>query len=183
MYELFILSKLLHRPMHGYLIQAILNSAVGPFRKVSWGTLYPLIKKLQKAGYIAAVDETVDDARGKKRYRTTKAGRERFLALIHSYGEYDADSPDLFSLKVGCFGHLDVNARISVLKDHRNYLRLVIAHCQAMMSRVESENNLPPEEHRFALLALEHKKAVTKSEMRWIDCLLGRPERVAPMTS
>lgn len=30
MFELFILSKLLHRQMHGYLIQTVLNSAGGP---------------------------------------------------------------------------------------------------------------------------------------------------------
>jgi len=179
MYELFILSKLLHRPMHGYLIQAILNAAVGPFRRVSWGTLYPLMKKLEKAGFIAAVDEAEDDPRGRKRYRTTQAGRKRFFELIGARGEYDADSPDLFSLRVGCFGHLDLDARLSVLKDYRNYLGQVLAHAQAMTSRVESESSLPSEERRFALLAIEHKKAVTESEFRWIDSLLERPKRLA----
>ena len=75
MYELFILSKLMHRPMHGYLIHAILNSAVGPFRQVSWGTLYPLMKKLENSGLIVAVDEEAEDARGKKRSRRLATSR------------------------------------------------------------------------------------------------------------
>lgn len=179
MYELFILSKLLHRPMHGYLIQAILNSAVGPFRRVSWGTLYPLMKKLEKAGLIVAVDDPGDDPRGRKRYRTTEAGRARFLTLMNRREEYDADSPDLFSLKIGCFGHIDLEARLSVLRDYRQYLSRVLAHSEAMTLRVEIENNLPAEERKFALLALLHKKSSAEAELGWIDSLLENPGRVS----
>lgn len=176
MYEQFILSKLLHRPMHGYVIQTILNSAVGPFRKVSWGTLYPLMKKLEKAGLIVATDEAGDDPRGKRRYRTTEAGRARFFELMSRRGEFDADTPDLFSLKVGCFGHLDPEGRLLVLKDFREYLGQVLAHCDAMAVRVESENGIPAEERRFALLALQRKRTVADAELRWIDALLGGSE-------
>jgi len=178
MYELFVLSKLMHRPMHVYLLQAILNSAVGPFRKVSWGTLYPLMKKLEGAGLIVAVDEAGDDPRGKKRYRTTRAGRKRFYELMDRRGDFDTDTQDLFSLKVGCFGHLNLEARLAVLKDFREYSSQVAAHCEAMTLRVEDESALPAEERRFALLALQHKKAMAESELRWIDALLKSPERM-----
>jgi DNA-binding PadR family transcriptional regulator len=176
MYELFMLSKLMHRPMHGYLLQSILNSAIGPFRKVSWGTLYPLIKKLEQAGYIAAVEKH-DDPRGKKLYRTTKEGRKRFLALVSERGAFDADSPDSFSLKVGCFGHLESALRLAILKDYRDYLDQVLAHSAAMENRLWLESSLPEQERRFALLALEHRKTIVKAETRWIDALIGNPER------
>jgi DNA-binding PadR family transcriptional regulator len=182
MYELFILSKLMHRPMHAYLLQAILNSAVGPFRRVSWGTLYPLMNKLESEGFIVAVDKTGDDPRGKKKYRTTKTGRRRFFALISKQGDFDTDTPDLFSLKVGCFGHLDPEARLSVLADHRNYLSKVLAHVEAMTSRLRGETELPTEEQKFALLALQHKKTAAKAELRWIASLLERPNRLAAHT-
>ncbi len=178
-YELFILSKLLHRPMHGYLIHAILNSAIGPFRQVSWGTLYPLMKKLENTGLIIAVDAAEDDPRGKKRYRTTEAGRIRFFELMSKQGVFDSDSSDLFGLKVGCFGHLDLEERLLVLKDYRKYLRKVLAHSVEMTARVEGESNLPAEERRFALLALDHKKAVAEAGMHWIDTLLKKPRSLA----
>jgi DNA-binding PadR family transcriptional regulator len=179
MYELFILSKLMHRPMHGYLIHAILNSAVGPFRQVSWGTLYPLMKKLENSGLIVAVDEEAEDARGKKRYRTTEAGRRRLFELLSRRGDFDSDSPDLFSLKVGCFGHLDLEERQLVLKDYRDYAARVLAHSEEMTARVEGETNLPAEERRFALLALDHKRAVAEAELHWIDALLKKPRSLA----
>ena len=111
MYELFILSKLMHRPMHGYLIQSILNSAIGPVRRMSWGTLYPLMKRLEENGYILAVEEAKDDPRGKKRYLTTDKGRIRFLELMNEPSEPNANSADLFRIIPACFGHLDSKAQ------------------------------------------------------------------------
>jgi DNA-binding PadR family transcriptional regulator len=137
------------------------------------------MKKLENAGLIVAVDEAADDPRGKKRYRTTEAGRERFFELMSNRGEFDSDSSDLFSLKVGCFGHLDLEERQLVLKDYRNYVARVLAHSEEMTSRVKGESNLPAEERRFALLALNHKRAVAASEMRWLDDLLKKPRSLA----
>lgn len=174
MYELFILSKLLHRPMHGYLIHTILNFAIGPSRRLSWGTLYPLIKKLERNGCIAAVDRSGDDPRGKVRYRTTEAGRIRLLELINGGGGFNAQAPEMFRIKLGCFGHLSRAARVAVMKDYRSRLDQIIAHSTAMIDRVETEPNLRSEEKTFALLALEHQKSGAEFEANWVDSLLRR---------
>ncbi len=182
MYELFILSKLLHRPMHGYLIHTILNFAIGPSHRLSWGTLYPLMKKLECNGYIAAIDRGQKDPRGKTRYRTTELGRTRLLALMKSRGR-NANSSEMFRIKLGCFGHLNLADRIATAKDYRSHLEQVITHSKAMMERVEQDPNLLAEERAFALLGLENQKAVTEFEANWVDSLVqalaGPP---APMT-
>lgn len=175
MYELFILSKLLHRPMHGYLIHTILNFAIGPSHRLSWGTLYPLIKKLERNGCIVALDRGKDDPRGKVRYRATEVGRIRLLELLNGSGENNAHSRDLFRIKLGCFGHLGTASRIAILKDYRSHLDHVLEHSNSMIDRVEQESNLPPEEKTFALLGLEHQKTVTQFEAKWIDSLLQNP--------
>jgi DNA-binding PadR family transcriptional regulator len=180
MYELFILSKLLHRPMHAYRLQIILNSAIGPFRTLSWGTLYPLMKRLEKAGYIVAVEESQDDPRGKKRYRATEAGRLRFFEIMNSYGQYDADFPNLFLIKLGCFGHIGEESRQLILEDYGRYLTRVIEHSDSMVERINQEHGMPPEEKRFALLGLEHQRNASGCQLRWILSLLetSRPAQV-----
>ncbi len=180
MYELFILSKLMHRPMHGYLIQSILNSAIGPVRRMSWGTLYPLMKRLEENGYILAVEEAKDDPRGKKRYLTTDKGRIRFLELMNEPSEPNANSADLFRIKVGCFGHLDSKAQKRIVKDYRSSLVQVVSHSESMTERVTGETNLSAHERRFALLALDHQKAVAESEIRWLDSVF---QNLAPAGS
>lgn len=173
MYELFILSKLLHRPMHGYLIQTILNFAVGPTRRISWGTLYPLIKRLEENGYIIGIDADEEDPRGKKRYRTTAAGRARFVELMNDPREHNAATADLFRIKVGCFGHVDPEVRFRILADYRSQLTEVVSHSASMKKQIEEESSLPADEKRFALLALDHQKTVAQSELHWVQSTLN----------
>lgn len=172
MCELFILSKLLHRPMHGYLIQTLLNWAFRPNRRVSWGTLYPLIRRLEKSGYIVAIDAGADDPRGKRLYGTTEAGRLRFLDLLTYDAGLTDNSPVSFRIKLGCFGHLDDEARIQALMYYRGSLARVRSHSESMGERISNEPESIASEKRFALLALEHQKIVTQSEIDWVDSVL-----------
>jgi DNA-binding PadR family transcriptional regulator len=172
MYELFILSKLLHRPMHGYLIQTILNAAIGPFRRLSWGTLYPMMKRLEKNGFVAALEDRAGDPRGKKSYRTTDAGRSRFLEMMTARGNYDADYRDLFRLKLGCFGNVDEEVRQLVLGDYCACLTKVLEHSATMIKRIEGDSAVSAEEKRFALLGLEHQRMLAISESKWVDSLI-----------
>ncbi len=50
MYELIVLSLLMRFPLHGYLIAQIANDTIGPWAKLSNGTLYPLLTKFRAPG-------------------------------------------------------------------------------------------------------------------------------------
>src|SRR5262249_29754076 len=52
MYELLVLSLLMHWPLHAYRIAKISNDIVGPEERISTGTLSTLIGKLTHAGLI-----------------------------------------------------------------------------------------------------------------------------------
>jgi DNA-binding PadR family transcriptional regulator len=106
MYELFILEKLMHRPMHGYLLQSIINAALGPFRRVSWGTLYPLLRRLEQAGFIAVEANKSSDGRRTTNYRIMRLGRLRFFEPMRATGDQGADYRDLFRVKLSNFGHV-----------------------------------------------------------------------------
>ncbi len=54
MYEFIILSQLMHGPAHGYLIAKIINDMIGPYARISYGRLYPLLAKLEQNGLITA---------------------------------------------------------------------------------------------------------------------------------
>ena len=55
MYELIILSLLMRMPMHGYLIVKITNDQIGPWAKISSGTLSTILNKLEQTGLIAVI--------------------------------------------------------------------------------------------------------------------------------
>ena len=57
MYELFVLGELMDGPHHGYLLREILGRLLGPFRHISCGVLYPLIRQLEREGLIVPFEE------------------------------------------------------------------------------------------------------------------------------
>src|SRR5258708_1995482 len=107
-YELFVLGELMDEPHHGYQLREILSNLLGPFRQISWGVLYPLIRQLELEGLLASDAETnaedsgarASGSRQRKQYRLTETGRERFYTLMLERGDYNADYPELFTVKL-----------------------------------------------------------------------------------
>ena len=56
MLELAILGVLKEQPLHGYELKKRLSEALGPLSSVSFGSLYPALKRLQVAGALEAVE-------------------------------------------------------------------------------------------------------------------------------
>src|SRR5262245_48756011 len=70
MYELIILALLMRMPFHGYLIAKITNDMIGPMAKLSSGTLYPLLTKLEQNGLIEIAPEEGEQSKGERHLRT-----------------------------------------------------------------------------------------------------------------
>lgn len=69
MLELAILGVLKEQPLHGYELKKRLSEALGPFSSVSFGSLYPALKRLQAAGAL----ETAEPGPGPGRDTVTGA--------------------------------------------------------------------------------------------------------------
>ena len=72
MLELAILGLLKERPMHGYQLSRELTEQLGGLWKVSYGSLYPTLKRLEREGAVEQVPGT-SAGTGRKRlvYRIT----------------------------------------------------------------------------------------------------------------
>src|SRR6266436_4620302 len=83
MYELLVLSLLMHWPLHAYRVAKIANEIIGPEEQISTGTLSSLLAKLERAGLISPADPGTAPFPGDRPSRVfaiTTAGREHFLA-------------------------------------------------------------------------------------------------------
>ena len=169
MYELFILGKLMHRPMHGYLLQSIMNSALGPFRRVSWGTLYPLLRKLEQDGLISVQAGKANDRRGTKNYRTTPRGRVRLFEIMRAVGDRDGDYRDLFRVKLSNFGLIGDEERRSILADYGAFLAAIVAHSDAMSREVANASGLAVGERPYVLKAIDHQRYLAACEISWLE--------------
>src|SRR5215472_15772365 len=99
MYEFIVLAQLMHGPAHGYLIAKIINDMIGPFARLSYGRLYPLLAKLEENGLITAGVGTTGGQQKDRQlriYSITDAGRMRFQLLMNDTGLSLGDYQYLF---------------------------------------------------------------------------------------
>jgi DNA-binding PadR family transcriptional regulator len=85
MYELLVLALLMRWPLYAYLIADITNHILGPWEKISRGSLSALLKKLAQGGFIEPGDPTrvpFPSARASQVFAITPAGSERFSQLM-----------------------------------------------------------------------------------------------------
>jgi DNA-binding PadR family transcriptional regulator len=170
MYELFVLGELLNKPVHGYLLHQIVQKAIGPIRQMSWGALYPLLRRLEKEGLIRREKGGGEGGeREKKLYRITPAGEARFRRLMAEPGAYDADYPDLFTLKMSKFQHIDRGAQLAILRHYQGYVRYIESYVVANYRHVTGEPNIPQEERPYILRGMDRRLHVARAELAWLE--------------
>ena len=89
MLELAILGLLFESPVHGYELRKRLSVRLGGLRVISYGSLYPALRRLTRAGLIAEeAGPTAEGAwsrRGRRVYRITAEGVRVLNASLERY--------------------------------------------------------------------------------------------------
>src|SRR3978361_1393947 len=129
MFVVAILGLLQQSPMHGYELRKELANVLGGLRSISFGSLYPALKRMRAAGLITS-DEPAPEAlpaeatpltgrRGKVVYTITAEGKERFQELVSQTGPEAYDDGGLFGVHLGFFRHTPDDARMRILEGRR----------------------------------------------------------------
>lgn len=179
MYELMILSLLVRFPMHGYLIAKIINDVLGPFAKISNGTFYPLLNRLEQAKLIAAVDEDGDQQPGDHRARTftiTEEGRRRLHQLLLDTSSNQGDYQKVFHYKVGYLYLLKPRERLHLLNHYINYCQAQILYYKAEAEDFIHEHGrpVPPSFVENVLDVMRHKADLWQRELEWVQQVRAR---------
>ena len=184
MYELFVLGELMDGPHYGYLLRDILGRLLGPFRHISWGVLYPLIRRLEREGLIVP-DEKTDDRRSesiqgnqqRKQYRITETGQRRFLALMLETGNYTADYPELFLIKLNNLDHITREQKLTLLWHYREYLQIEKKYLQEGQSNISDGTRFIPEDRRAHVLdVIGFRLSGIQAEVDWVARKIARLE-------
>lgn len=184
-YELAILGRLMYAPYHGYLIIHVISEMIGPWQKVSPGTLYPLLARLEQDGLVeaSAVDEAGPRSRRTARvFAITAAGRARFrelmLDMVSSIGEYQR----LFYLKVPHLEFLSRDEQLQAVEHYRDYCRAALRHQERITRELAQRGSDPAAEPpalggasrasiAHGLLVTKHQIEHWRAELAWVDQL------------
>jgi DNA-binding PadR family transcriptional regulator len=173
MYELMVLSLLMRSPLHGYLIVKITNDMIGPWAKISSGTLYPLLTRMEQAGLISVVKPESTAVAGERQTRTfmiTEEGRKRFHQVMMDMSSNLGDYQNIFRYKLGFFDLLQPQERLLLFNHYINYCQTSVLHLQTEMANLAHELSGLPNQ-RFlenVLRVMEHIERQTQAELEWV---------------
>ncbi len=176
--ELPVLGLLKEREMHGYELRKQLGAMLGPFWQVSWGSLYPTLRRMAKAGAVEKVAEEAprkrastkaaaknSPGRRKTVYRITEQGETLFADMLEEAGAVDAEH---FTLKLAFFRYMHPETRLALLERRRAYLQDKLAQLKDNLreyrERIDS----------YALSLQNHDLLSTESDIAWIDELITK---------
>ena len=173
MYELIILSLLMRWPMHGYLIMKVTNDQIGPWAKISSGTLSTILSRLEQAGFIAVLSQENDSSRRDRRSRTftiTAEGRKRFHQLMMDTSSNLGEYQRFFYYKMGYFDLLRPNEHLLLLNHYLNYCQTTVLHTQTEMEGLVHElaAHQAPAYLENLLLVMKHIEQQWQAEADWV---------------
>lgn len=168
--EVAVLGLLHDTPMHGYELRKQVNALLGWSRILSYGTLYPGLKALGRAGHIVAAESEDAETRSRRArivYRLTAEGKEHFAQLLEESGPSAWDD-DAFGVRFAFFARTSAASRVRILEGRRGRLeeRLENVRHAAQRGR-ERPDAYTRELQRHGLEAVEH-------EISWLTDLIDR---------
>jgi DNA-binding PadR family transcriptional regulator len=178
--ELAVLGLLHETAMHGYELRKRLNALLGPFRALSYGTLYPCLKSLLTVGWIREADagETTASPLAARRarivYELTAEGKERFQSLVAHPGPA-AWEDERFDIHFAFFARTDAATRLQILEGRRSRLeeRREGVRQSILRNRERAE--------QYTLELQRHGLESVDREVRWLTELIDT-ERASNMT-
>jgi DNA-binding PadR family transcriptional regulator len=163
--ELAILGLLKDRPMHGYQLSRELADQLGGLWRVSFGSLYPTLRRLERDG---AVEATPGDGGGRRKttYRITPTGEQLFLELLQESPTEGAQVEDTrFRVRLAFFRYLPPETRIRLLERRR-------ANLKGRLAEIKQHLRAPAELDDYQRALMEHGRAAIEADVAWLTDLI-----------
>ncbi|MEP9381865.1 PadR family transcriptional regulator [Nocardioides sp. KR10-350] len=182
--ELAVLGLLHEGPMHGYELRKRLNLMLGWGRVLSYGSLYPALKKMLRKRLIEESTTSLTPVTRRPRivYQLTEAGHREFSELMSEVGP-TAWEDDNFDIRFAFFGRTDMEIRLRVLEGRRSRLQERLDRIQQQLAMTQKEVD------SYARELQRHGVESVEREVKWLSQLIDaernphEPEPPAPPRS
>jgi len=183
-----VLGVLSEGPLHGYELRKRLTAILGPFRALSFGSLYPCLHRLMGGGLIEQLDQVpradiagVSTKRARIVYALTAEGKEAFEAWVGDSGP-DAWEDEAFAARMAFFSRTDAQVRLRILEGRRARLEERLSALQESLDRTNARMDL------YAERLQRHGIEGAEREVTWLEELIdaersARADRKAKKTT
>jgi len=165
MIELAILGLLKEHPMHGYQLNRELSEQLGGLWRVSYGSLYPSLRRLQRDGAIRSEAGAGTGARRKTVYAITDEGERLFLELLQEPPQENQTEDARFRVRLAFFRYLSPETRVRLLERRRQGL-------QERLAEIKTHLRDPGTIDTYQRALIEHARAATETDIAWLNDLI-----------
>jgi DNA-binding PadR family transcriptional regulator len=170
MLELAILGLLKERSMHGYQLSKRLTDTLGAFWKVSYGSLYPALKRLEREAAVEPVFAKDDVGRRKNVYRITTKGEALFDELLQEAAP-ESWEDNRFRVRLAFFRYLKPDTRLRLLEKRRAYLQDRLSDIKTSLKNYRERIDA------YTLSLMSHGAEATVQDIAWLDGLIESERR------
>jgi DNA-binding PadR family transcriptional regulator len=196
--ELAVLGLLKDQPLHGYELKKRLGETLGFLWGVSYGSLYPALRRLERTGAIASVVGTAptpspptgsltgdlaaarlrtmagrlsaSSRRTRKAYQITAAGEALFAELLLG-DDVHGDDEKAFALKLAFCRHVEPAQRLELLLRRRHVL------AERLDRQLQARGG---RDDRYTRSLVEHRTKSTQRDLEWVDELITAERAATP---
>lgn len=177
--EFAVLGVLADGPIHGYELRKRLTEMLGPFRSLSYGTLYPTLRRLVNRHAIEPVSLTPQEEspgmrskRARIIYALTTEGKEEFEQWANRPGSTSWDD-EAFAAHMAFFSRTERRARLRILHGRRNWLDERLSTLRSALADSRDQHD----HYTTSMRSLNVES--TEREMQWLDELIESEENIS----
>jgi DNA-binding PadR family transcriptional regulator len=173
--EVVVLGLLSQGPMHGYELRKRVSLTLGPLSAISYGSLYPELRRLQSLGFI---DEDTQESeigltrRARIAYKITKTGKDKFATLLKEVGPESWDDEN-FLTYFAFFAKTASAVRLQILQGRRARLQERVSLLESQIEKTEKQMD------QYTIKLQNHNLDSVESELKWIDELISSERKQA----
>ena len=174
MLELAILGALKEKPMYGYELKKRLSYLLGHLWKISYGSLYPALKRLESKDAVERAYTVKAKTRNRYVYRITPEGEEAFQRLlVDTRKSSEITDADKFSIRLAFFQYMEPEMRLWLLERRKNYLEEKLDE----MSGTGKGRDKDKDTDSYRQGLYRHRQELLKSDITWLEDMIEQERK------
>ncbi|MGD2099638.1 MAG: PadR family transcriptional regulator [Desulfobacterales bacterium] len=164
--QTILLGSLFDKSLSGYDLKKLFSRSFAFFSGLSYGSIYPALKKLEQKGLVTMKLEIQESAPNRKVYTITETGKQAFFNTLKSPFGFERYK-DALLLRMFFFAHLSKKERLDAAYNYLDQIKSVAGELQSAQPDVEAKAD------RFQFLCFQFGLRFFKDLMRNVEKVIG----------
>ena len=166
-----LLGYLHYKPLSGYDLKKMIDESIKFFWSENYGHIYPVLKRLEKQGYVTRDEEQNPGKPTRKVYTITEAGRTYFGEWMERPPEPEKIRKEIL-LKLFFSGFVPESPVVEYIETEKRIQEELIDSYDNVKKHIDTHSQIPGKHKDLWMLTVECGYEKAQAEIRWCDLAL-----------